>query len=275
MGCKLEGPRRRGKVRDYQELAEAARKAALLAAKYIRSAGQQSAEVWSLKGRRDFVTAVDLRSEELIRQSLRAAYPDSSFMGEELSPEEIRVQGLLWIVDPLDGTTNFLHGYPWYAVSIAAVLEGELVAGVVVDVAHGPVYYATKGGGAWHDGRRLMVSQLRDPERALIGTGFPFRDLSHLGRYLRQFAAVSRAAGAMRRAGSAALDLVDVALGRFDAFWELSLAPWDIAAGTLIVREAGGRVTDLRGADPVLRHGSVVAGNPEMHAWLLQLLREE
>ncbi len=262
-------------MRDYRNLAQAARNAALAAAQYIRNAGRQSALDWGLKGRRDFVTQVDLRSEQLIRQTLAAAYPDSSFMGEELSPQESRPEGLLWIVDPLDGTTNFLHGYPWYAVSIAALLDGELVAGVVVNVAHGAVYHATKGGGAWHDGRRLAVSQLRDPDRALIGTGFPFRDLSRLSLYLRQFAAVSRAAGAMRRAGSAALDLVDVALGRFDAFWELSLAPWDIAAGTLIVREAGGCVTDLGGADPVLRHGSVVAGNPAMHAWLLELLKEE
>jgi myo-inositol-1(or 4)-monophosphatase len=259
---------------DYRELAEAAMKAALGAAQYIRSAGRQPASDWGVKGRRDFVTAVDLRSEELIRETLTAAYPDSSFMGEELSPGETRPRGLLWIVDPLDGTTNFLHGYPWYAVSIAALLDGELVAGVVVNVAQGPVYHATKGGGAWHDGQRLAVSGLEDPDRALIGTGFPFRDLSRLGLYLRQFAAVSRAAGAMRRAGSAALDLVDVALGRFDAFWELSLAPWDIAAGALIVREAGGCVTDLKGDDPVLRHGPVVAGNPAMHAWLLQLLRE-
>lgn len=262
-------------MRDYHELAEAAIEAARVAAEYIRNAGRRSAREWSLKGRRDFVTEVDLRSEELIRQSLSAVYPDSCFMGEELSPEAPRQEGLLWIVDPLDGTTNFLHGYPWYAVSIAALLDGELVAGAVVNVAHGPVYYATKGGGAWHDGQRLAVSELEDPERALIGTGFPFRDLSQLNLYLRQFAAVSRAAGAMRRAGSAALDLVDVALGRFDAFWELSLAPWDIAAGALIVREAGGRVTDLRGADPVLGHGPVVAGNPAMHAWLLKLLREE
>ncbi|GBD31299.1 MAG: inositol monophosphatase [Gemmatimonadales bacterium] len=262
-------------MRDYQELVETARKAALVAAEYIRGADRKSAGEWGLKGRRDFVTEVDLRSEELIRQSLSAAYPESSFMGEELSPGPTRPEGLLWIVDPLDGTTNFLHGYPWYAVSIAALLDGDLVAGVVVNVAYGTVYQATKGGGAWHDGRRLAVSQLADPDRALIGTGFPFRDLSQLGLYLRQFAAVSRAAGAMRRAGSAALDLVDVALGRFDAFWELSLAPWDIAAGTLIVREAGGCVTDLQGADPVLRHGSVVAGNPAMHAWLLALLREE
>lgn len=181
----------------------------------------------------------------------------------------------MWIVDPLDGTANFLHGYPWYSVSIAALVDGELAAGVVHDVPHDLVYSATRGAGAWSNGSRLAVSKIRDANLAMIGTGFPFRTPSLFPRYLRQFAAVSRGAASVRRAGSAALDLVDVALGRFEGFWELNLAPWDVAAGTLIVREAGGRASDLDGSPDVIKHGAIVAGNPAMHEWLLALLAEE
>lgn len=262
-------------MRDYRQLVQVAMRAAASAAEFIRNSSRQAPPDWQKKGRRDFVTAVDRDAEQLIGEILLQADPGAALLGEELSPTESRLHGLLWVVDPLDGTTNFLHGYPWYAVSIAALVDGELVAGVVVDVPHDLSYHAVKGGGAWQGGKRLEVSRLEDADRAMIGTGFPFRDLSLLATYLRHFAAVSRSAGALRRAGSAALDLVDIAQGRFDAFWELSLAPWDIAAGALIVREAGGRITDLEGRDPVLRHGSVVAGNPTMHSWLLKLLREE
>jgi myo-inositol-1(or 4)-monophosphatase len=135
------------------------------------------------------------------------------------------------------------------------------------------VSWGASGLGAWQEERRLQVSALAEPRHALVGTGFPFKDLSVLRRYLDQFAAVMGAASGVRRAGAAALDLVDVAAGRFDAFWELSLAPWDVAAGVVLVREAGGVVTTLDGSDDVLQHGSVVAGNPTMHRWLLELLR--
>jgi len=134
-------------------------------------------------------------------------------------------------------------------------------------------YRAARGQGAWSGGRRLAVSAVADPSRALVGTGFPFRSLEHLDAYLRQFAAVTRAASGIRRAGSAALDLADVAAGRFDAFWEQALAPWDVAAGVLLVREAGGLVTTLDGKEDVLGHGSIVAGNPVMYRWLIDLVR--
>jgi myo-inositol-1(or 4)-monophosphatase len=178
-------------------------------------------------------------------------------------------------VDPLDGTTNFLHRFPEYAVSIAAARDGELLAGVVVQVPYGHVYEATRGGGARQDGRPLAVSTITEPRHALIGTGFPFRDIAHLDVYQRHFAAVVRGTAGVRRPGSAALDLCHVAAGRFEAFWELRLAPWDVAAGTLLVREAGGIVTDLDGGPDVLAHSSLVAGNPAVHSWLRQELARQ
>jgi myo-inositol-1(or 4)-monophosphatase len=177
------------------------------------------------------------------------------------------------IADPLDGTTNFLHGYPEYSVSIAIARDGVLCAGVVLNVARGEEFTAVRGGGAFLDGKRIRVSSLREPGRSLIGTGFPFKSIEKLPQYMEQFSLVMRGTAGIRRAGSAALDLSNVACGRFDAFWELVLAPWDVAAGMLMVQEAGGIVTDLDGnpARPV--SGAFVAGNPAMHAWLLQTVR--
>ncbi|MBA3497288.1 MAG: inositol monophosphatase, partial [Gemmatimonadales bacterium] len=192
-------------------------------------------------------------------------------VGEELSPALVR-EGLVWIVDPLDGTTNFLHDFPSYAVSIAAAVEGELQAGVVVQVPRQEVYTATRGGGAWQGDRRLSVSTIGDPTFALIGTGFPFKDISGLDEYQAQFARVATLTSGIRRPGSAALDLVDVAAGRFDGFWEQRLSAWDIAAGILLIREAGGVVTDFGGRDIGIEHTAVCAGNPAMHAWLLEML---
>lgn len=272
----LRVPETPRKMRDTEDLVRAALSAAKRAAEHIRAARAHVPAVWDLKGPRDFVTVVDREAERLIAETLRQAYPDAVIVGEELSPDAVHaVNALAFIVDPLDGTANFLHGYPWYAVSIAASVDGELAAGLVLDVPRDLVYHAVRGGGAWHDGRRLAVSTIRDTAVAMIGTGFPFRTPDLFPRYLRQFAAVSRGAASVRRAGSAALDLVDVALGRFDGFWELQLAPWDVAAGTLIVREAGGRVSDVDGSPDVVKHGAIVAGNPAIHEWLLRLLAEE
>ena len=260
----------------HRDLVRAATSAAQGAAAHVRAAaGVVDPGRWDQKTPRDFVTDVDRESERLIRETLLTAYPDSVILGEELSPTAAvsAVPAVLcWIVDPLDGTANFLHGYPWYAVSIAAARDGRLEAGVVLDIPRDILYTAVAGGGAWSNGRRLRVSAIAEPGRALIGTGFPFRTPQLLPGYLRQFCAISDAVSGIRRAGSASLDLVEVALGSFDGFWELSLAPWDIAAGTLIVREAGGVVTDLAGSHDLLRHGAVVAGNPAMHRWLLDLV---
>ena len=246
--------------------------AAARAAQYLREVRRPSdPQGWSLKGTRDFVTDVDRTAEQMISDMLLAEEPDAQVVGEELHPDLVTA-GLVWIVDPLDGTTNFLHDFPWYAVSIAAALDGVLQAGVVVQVPRNEIYTATAGGGAWLGQRRLEVSSILDPSFSLIGTGFPFKEGSDLPEYQQQFARVARSASGIRRPGSAALDLVDVAAGRFDGFWEQQLSAWDIAAGTLLIREAGGVVTDFSGRHIGLEHTGVIAGNPGLHRWLLATL---
>ena len=253
---------------------ETALEAAHAGARVIRDAtAQREKLVWESKGRSDFVSEVDKASERAIGDVIGRRLPTATILGEELSPDVIPGSGVVVIADPLDGTTNFLHGYPEYSVSIAIASYGELCAGVVLNVARGEEFAASKGGGAFMDGKRIHVSNLRDPGRALIGTGFPFKSLDKLPEYLDQFSLVMHGTAGIRRAGSAALDLSNVACGRFDAFWELVLAPWDIAAGILMVQEAGGIVTDLSGNPPSLTAGSFVAGNPAMHTWLLQTVR--
>ena len=254
-----------------KQLMQIAAGAARRAAQFISSTAPPPSNEWDHKGRSDFATWVDRESEKIIADILLAAEPDSTVMGEELSPETTNSR-LSWVVDPLDGTTNYLHGFPGYAVSIAAVAGGEIVAGAVYDVTRQKAFEAFKGGGAWSGGTRLHVSRNVEPSLSLIGTGFPFKVLEKLPAYTDQLAGVLRATSGVRRAGAAALDLAYVASGVFDGFWELSLAPWDLAAGTLLVREAGGAVTDLEGSEEVLKHGSIVAGNQKIHEWLLEFL---
>jgi myo-inositol-1(or 4)-monophosphatase len=252
-----------------------ARTAAERAAEYLRSVERPAdPRGWGLKGSRDFVTEVDRTAERIVTGELLAAEPSSRFVGEELSPGLVE-GGLVWIVDPLDGTTNFLHDFPSYAVSIAAAVDGELQAAVVLHVARGEAYTAAAGVGAWQGDRKLAVSDLTDPAFGLIGTGFPFKNMSQLPEYQAQFARVAAATSGIRRPGSAALDLAHVAAGRFDAFWEQGLSAWDIAGGTLLIREAGGVVTDFRGRHIGVEHTDVVAGNPAMHAWLLETIASE
>ncbi len=262
-------------MREYNDLVKLAERAALRAADYLRSAMRPAVHTWTEKSQHDFVTEVDRAAEGLIAEVIMLEEPDSVIVGEELSPKRPPRGELVWIVDPLDGTTNFLHGYPQYAVSIGCLVDGKLAAGVIHDVCRKRTYRAIRGGGAFEEEARLGVSAVTDPRRALIGTGFPFKALNLLHIYLSQFAAVIGAASGIRRAGAAALDLADVAAGRLDGFWELQLAPWDIAAGTLLIREAGGIVTQPDGAADVLStqgNGSIVAGNAAIHRWLIDLL---
>ncbi len=262
-------------MRELKDLVDVARQAAAAAAAQLRRYPPAGALDWVEKGRHDFVTDAVRRAEALISEALTRAVPGSTVVGEELSPNAARTGAVVWIVDPLDGTTNFLHGYPQYAVSIGALVDGVLRIGVIHDVVRDVDYWGASGLGAWEGAgeRRLRVSGLTEPRHALVGTGFPFKHLPVLRRYLDQFAAVMGAVSGIRRAGAAALDLVDVAAGRLDCFWELTLAPWDVAAGVVLVREAGGTVTTLDGSPDVLQHGSVVAGNPTLHRWLLDLVR--
>ena len=245
------------------------------AADYLRGAARPAVNTWTEKSQHDFVTEVDRAAEALIAEVLTQGEPDSVIVGEELSPKRQPQGELVWIVDPLDGTTNFLHGYPQYAVSIGCLMEGKLAAGVIHDVCRKRTYRAIRSGGAFEEDTRLSVSAVTEARRALIGTGFPFKALNLLHIYISQFSAVIGAASGIRRAGAAALDLADVAAGRLDAFWELQLSPWDIAAGALLIREAGGIVTTLDGGSDVLsKDGSIIAGNAAMHRWLIDLIRK-
>jgi myo-inositol-1(or 4)-monophosphatase len=254
------------------DLLHLARVAAERAAGYLRGVERPADPGgWTRKGSRDFVTEVDRTAERLVSEVLLAAEPGSRMVGEELQPE-IVTGGLVWIVDPLDGTTNFLHDFPSYAVSVAAAVDGTLEAGAIVSVPTGDTYTASREGGAWHGERRLMVSAIEDPAFALIGTGFPFRDTSRIDEYLEQFRRIAARTAGIRRPGAASLDLADVAAGRFDGFWEQHLSAWDIAAGILLVREAGGVVTDFSGREVGVEHTGLVVGNPAMHAWLLEMI---
>lgn len=255
-------------------LLDACVRAARAAAAIISAASGGLASLkWEEKKDSDFVSEVDRGAERQITRIIHGLFPDATIVGEELSPGGILSANLTFIVDPLDGTTNFLHGYPQYAVSVAALKSGALRAGAVLDVTAQELFTASKGGGAFLGGNRISVSNIEDPTRALIGTGFPFKDHELLPRYLAQFDRVMRWTAGIRRAGSAAIDLASVACGRFDAFWELDLAPWDVAAGILLVREAGGVVTDLSGNPAPVNFGGFLAGNAAMHRWLLDAIR--
>ncbi len=243
------------------------------AAAFIRSQDEgREALLWDIKGESDFVSAVDRGTEELIRAALAPPGRDVTFIGEESAPGTLVAAGLTFIVDPLDGTTNYLHGFPAYAVSIGALMDGELVAACVVDVPRTECYTAVRNGGAFRDGHPIRVSGITDPALSLIATGVPFRKPEQIARYLYQLPRVLAETSGIRRAGAAAIDLAHVACGRVDGFWELRLAPWDVAAGILLVREAGGLITDFDGTPSVPAFSGYVAGNPALHAWLLSTL---
>ncbi len=260
-------------ARDLAGVLSVAVDAANAAAAIIRTgaAGIRSLQ-WRQKSPADFVSDIDTAAEEAIRRIVDRDLPGTVIVGEELSPDATAGAGLAFVVDPLDGTTNFLHGYPEYAVSVAVLVDARLVAGVVLHVPANEETTAIAGQGASMNGAPLRVSDVEAPELSLIGTGFPFKHPHLLDSYKQQFGYIMRATSGIRRAGSAALDLVDVAAGRFDGFWELALAPWDFAAGIIIVREAGGIITDLAGDPPPLASSSIVAGNPIIHPWLLRTL---
>ncbi|MBI2995063.1 MAG: inositol-1-monophosphatase [Gammaproteobacteria bacterium] len=214
------------------------------------------------KGRNDFVTEVDRQAEAVIIEIIRRTYPGHGFLAEESglhSGDEHQ-----WIIDPLDGTTNFLHGFPQFAVSIALRIKGRIEDALVYDPLRQELFTASRGRGATLNERRIRVSRQRSLDGALLGTGFPFRSLDHLEEYLAMFRALFPVAAGIRRAGAASLDLAYVACGRLDGFWEFGLKPWDIAAGALMIKEAGGIITDMDGSDCYLESGNVVAGNPKI-----------
>ena len=223
------------------------------------------------KGRNEFVSQVDRLAEEAIIEIIRDYHPDHSILAEESG--ETGNHEYQWIIDPLDGTTNYLHGFPVFCVSIAVAHEGKIEHGVVYDPLRQEVFTASRGQGAHLDGRRIRVSKRTRMSQSLIATGFPYRmNKQFIDDYLAMLKTVIEDSAGVRRPGSAALDLCYVAAGRVDGFWEIGLNVWDIAAGALMIREAGGRISDYRGTDKYLENGNVVAGNPRIYAALSKLL---
>ncbi len=227
----------------------------------------------SRKGPADFVSAADQRAEETIRAELERVRPGYSFLMEESGEAIGRDRQHRWIVDPLDGTTNFLHGIPQFAISIALERQGRLAAAVVYDPIADELFTAERGSGAFLNDRRLRVASRQNMADAVVATGLPFKGHGDHPAHLKELAAVMPAVAGVRRFGAASLDLAWVAAGRFDGFWEHDLSPWDMAAGILLVREAGGYVTDLKGGEAIFQSGGVIAGNEAIHSQLLALIR--
>lgn len=224
------------------------------------------------KGGNDFVTQVDRAAEQVIVDHIIQAYPDHAILGEEYGKSGNIGSDFEWIIDPLDGTTNFIHGNPQFAVSIAMRYRGNLEIGVVYDPLRQELFTAERGQGALLDGKRIRVTQARDLSQGLVGTGIPFSNFEYLDAYMAMLKKVAQNTAGIRRPGSAALDLAWLAAGRIDAFWELSLKPWDIAAGALLIKEAGGMVADISGASLDLERGHVVAGNARTLAALMKMI---
>jgi myo-inositol-1(or 4)-monophosphatase len=227
----------------------------------------------SRKGPADFVSAADRRAEEVIRAELHRARPDYGFLMEESGETRGRDPQHRWIVDPLDGTTNFLHGIPLFAISIALERQGRLQAGLVYNPISDELFTAERGGGAYLNDHRLRVAARSSLAEAVVATGTPHIGRGDHGLFLRELAALMPRVAGVRRCGAAALDLAWVAAGRFDGFWERDLSAWDVAAGALLVREAGGFVSDLDGGDAMLNAGHIVAGNEAIHRDLLAVLK--
>jgi myo-inositol-1(or 4)-monophosphatase len=223
------------------------------------------------KTHNDYVSEVDHAAEKAIIETLLEAYPNHAILGEE-SGELGDNADYLWIIDPLDGTTNFLHGFPQYCVSIALQHRGSLEQAVIYDPNRNDLYTATKGRGAFLNDRRIRVGKRVRLQEALIGTGLPFRDFTHIDTYLAMFKDMMQKTSGLRRPGSAALDLAYVATGWYDGFWEIGLSKWDIAAGALLVQESGGLVGDFEGNESWLETGNIIAGNPKIFGQILQVL---
>lgn len=246
----------------------AARRAGDIAMRALNRAPTMSVDA---KSRNDFVTDVDRRAEAAIIEVIGAAYPDHAILAEESGRHGIN--DFEWVIDPLDGTTNFLHGFPQFAVSIAFRHKEQLQQAVVYDPLKQELFTASRGQGAQLNDHRIRVAQRRDLNGALLGTGFPFRENANLDGYLATLRAFMGETAGIRRAGAAALDLAYLACGRLDGFWEFGLREWDMAAGALLISEAGGIVTDVTGGDGFLTSGGIVAGNPRVHAAMIATLK--
>ena len=223
------------------------------------------------KGLKDYVSEVDRMAEEEIIRVLHAAYPYHGFLAEETGTRS--GDEYVWIIDPLDGTTNFLHGFPHFGVSIALKYKDRLEQAVVFDPARNELFTASRGNGAQLNDRRIRVSRITELEYAILGAGFPCRSHKHIDEWMSSLKDFMMSTSGIRRPGSASLDLAYVACGRYEGFWEMGLSPWDIAAGALIVQEAGGLVSDFAGNQAYLESGNILAGNPKIHAEMLRRLQ--
>jgi myo-inositol-1(or 4)-monophosphatase len=249
--------------------------AAREAGKYLKYHVGKVRNVETKKGEeRNLVSEIDRGSEEKIIGMIKSRFPSHAILAEESGAEETKAE-YKWIIDPLDGTTNYLHRVPIYCVTIGVEHRGEIVAGVVYDPNLDELYTAEKGSGAYLNGKRLKVSETTDLIESLLVTGFPYDIARNPDHTVERFVRILLAAGGMRRLGSAALDLAYIAAGRFDGFWEVSLNPWDMAAGVLLVQEAGGCVTDFSGVGPNIYHKQVLATNGRLHGAILEMLGEQ
>ncbi len=252
-------------------MVDAVRKAAR---SLVRDFGEVENLQVSHKGPADFVSAADRKAEAILREELSRVRPTYGFLLEEGGVVEGSDPTHTWIVDPLDGTTNFLHGIPQFAISVALKRNEQIVAGVVYNPILDELYVAERGGGAFLNDRRLRVATRRDLHECVIGTGIPFLGHGDHARWLKEVGALSREVAGIRRFGAASLDLAWVASGRLDGFWERDLQPWDMAAGILLVREAGGFVTDLKGGERMLETGSVICGNENVYKRVAKVITE-
>jgi myo-inositol-1(or 4)-monophosphatase len=225
-----------------------------------------------MKAHNDFVSEVDRVAEHAIIEVLKEAYPQHSILAEESGATDTG-SDYQWIIDPLDGTTNFLHGFPQYCVSIALSVKGVISHGVVYDPTRNDLFTASKGGGAFLNDRRIRVSKTLQLKDSLIGTGFPSREFAKIEQYLAVFRDLTPKCSGLRRPGAAALDLAYLACGRYDGFWEMGLSSWDMAAGSLLIKEAGGLVTDFSGEENFLTNGTIVAATPKIFPVLLAIVQ--
>ena len=237
----------------------------------MRSLGKLRQSQVAQKGASDYVTSLDRAAERVILRTIRAQFPTHAVRAEE-SGRSRRTSAYEWVIDPLDGTTNYIHQFPAFAVSIALLQEGRLVVGVIYDPWRNELFHGMRGDGARLNRQTIQVARRRQITECLIATGFPFRIRGRLNTYLKSFRKIFLHSSGIRRAGSAALDLAYTACGRVDGFWEMGLSPWDMAAGALLIEEAGGRVTDFAGGPGYLEHGSILAANPAIHAQLVKFL---
>ncbi|MCH8566726.1 MAG: inositol monophosphatase [Balneolales bacterium] len=254
---------------------ETAVAAALEGAKIIQYYHQNREKLQvDYKGRHDLVTQADVETEQRIISEIRSVFPNDIILGEETTDGSRLTNERTWIIDPIDGTTNFAHGFPVFCISIGFYTGGKAEAGLIYEINREEMFMAQKGAGAWLNGSKIRVSEIQEPASALLGTGFPYRDLGLLDDYMLLFRKFMEETHGVRRPGSAAYDLVCVASGRLDGFFEYGLSPWDVAAGGLIIQEAGGIVTDWTGGDSWVEGKRIVCGNPQIWKYVSESIKE-